>query len=124
MTNSVPRNRHGDPIPTDSTRLFQMASGFGVLAAGTVLGQQRQTHLWAPFDPAADDGRQVARGILHSTVDTAAESYPLQGRVIRGYHEVARGDVVWPVGECRAKWDAIDALERAGISLVDSPPEG
>lgn len=123
MTTSAPRNRSGNPIPHSGTVRIQLVHGFGLLPVGMVLGQRRIDRLWGPFDPMADDGRQEARAILHSEVDTDSRLPFLEGRAIRAYHEVAEEDVVWPVGvgNGRVRWDAITALDRAGIVLVPAP---
>jgi len=48
-----------------------LASGQGILLLGTVLGRVTETKKWKVYDNTADDGTEVARGILRQTVDTS-----------------------------------------------------
>jgi hypothetical protein len=47
-----------------------IASGQGILPAGTVLGEVTATGKFAVYDNGASDGTEVARGVLRKRVDT------------------------------------------------------
>lgn len=44
----------------------------GAVPSGTVLGMVTATGLYGPYDPAAVDGREVARGLLFNTTPLTA----------------------------------------------------
>jgi hypothetical protein len=47
-----------------------LGSGVGVLAAGTLLGQKTSDKKYYPYNNAASDGTQTARGVLRRPCDT------------------------------------------------------
>lgn len=49
-----------------------IATGQGVLAAGTVIGQKTSDKKYYAYNNANSDGTQVARGVLRRAVDTGA----------------------------------------------------
>jgi len=50
-----------------------VASGAGDLETGTVLGKVTASGKYAPYDPAASDGREAVAGIIYDGVDATAE---------------------------------------------------
>jgi len=64
-----------------------LAGGQGILYAGTVLGRVSDSKKWAQYDNSANDGTEVARGVLRKTTDTGTgeTSQDVQANiVIRG----------------------------------------
>ncbi len=54
----------GDKFEKQGIQLKVGAAAAANLVKGTVMGMVTATKLWAPYDNAAVDGREVARGIL------------------------------------------------------------
>lgn len=48
-----------------------MAAGQGVVLAGTILAQKTSDNKYYVYNNAANDGREVARGVLRDSVNTA-----------------------------------------------------
>lgn len=70
-----------------SREAVTVASGEGVLAAGTVMGKVTASGKYVAHDPEAEDGSQTAAGVLYAPVDaTAADA---KGVVIARLAEVA-----------------------------------
>lgn len=59
------------PITLDGDT-FLATFADGIVPSGVVLGIITATGLYGPYDDAAGDGREVARGHLYSTVEVAA----------------------------------------------------
>ncbi len=81
--NAVPSPGYSQKAPvTDSEVLYStagytqkgvtLAGGNGVLPAGCVLGRVTATKKWKQYNNSANDGTEVARGILRKTTDTGS----------------------------------------------------
>ena len=74
-----------------------IVAGSGALKAGAVLGEITATPgSFAPVDPAANDGTQVARAILFEGCDATTED--VHRTLTRRLTEVQESALIWPVG--------------------------
>jgi hypothetical protein len=89
----------------------------GDLKAGRVLGiidTGSDTDLYAPFDPAVNDGRDDAKAILYADSDNQAATQEIA--VIRRDAEVNGNELIWPDGiSDNDKNTAIAELATQGI---------
>lgn len=97
-----------------------LASGSGTVARGTVLGQITASYKWAPLAPAANDGTQVARGILaelESAVVPADDDLVANAYFAGMYRDT---DLVWPPGITNSqKAAALQQLADRGILVIE-----
>lgn len=73
-----------------------VASGAGVVVSNTVLGRVAATEEYKPLDLTAEDGTEVAAGILFGGVDTTAMSARGTG-LVRSL-DVHGEQLIWPDG--------------------------
>lgn len=71
-----------------------VASGSGVLERGTVLAMNA-ARKWVPLAPGANDGTEIARGILAEGVDATSADATSQVYLVGEYR---LDDLVWPSG--------------------------
>ena len=76
-----------------SREQVELAPDLNVLS-GTVLGKNTATNIYSPVDPAADDGSQMAAGILYSNVTT--DTTGGEAVVVYRLAEVDQGLLIWP----------------------------
>lgn len=95
-----------------------MASGSGVVLAGTVLGLVAATGKYVPLDPeASSTGAEDAAGVLFDTVD--ATSGDVDCVVSAALTAVNASEIVWPDGISDGdKNTAIDQLEARQITVL------
>jgi len=100
----------------DYTReTITVASGAGLLAAGTVLGKITASGSYAAHDPAAVDGTETAVAVLWGKVDASAADVPAVA-LVRGPAIVNRHDLVFGGTPSEAEITAAHAaLMDAGI---------
>lgn len=92
-----------------------IASGSGLVEVGTVLGQVTASGKFAPIDPAAADGTEIAKRISLEKVDATAADAP-RVVVLSRMAEVVQQALVWPVGITDGqKAAALSQLEAVGI---------
>lgn len=125
--------RLGDVIkrevnPDLSRKRVTLKSGFGSVAAFTVLGIITASGKYAPYNPTLVDGTEVAAAILlgpapaggplPGPVDTTADA---PGIVLRSLAVVSKAALVWGAGVTTTphKTAAVAALEPAHLILVD-----
>lgn len=70
-----------------------IASGQGVLVAGTVLGKVTATGKYIAYDDNNSDGSQTAAAILYATVDATSADAKAVG-IVR-YAEIWRDRLLW-----------------------------
>lgn len=70
-----------------------IASGSGVLKAGTVLGQITASKKYVPFKPTATDGSEVARAVLYEGCD--ATTVDVNRTLTSRTTEVAGEALIW-----------------------------
>jgi len=100
----------------DYTReTITVASGAGLLAAGTVLGKITASGNYAAHDPAAVDGTETAVAVLWGKADASAADAPAVA-LVRGPAIVNRHDLVFAGTPTEAEITAAHAaLMDAGI---------
>lgn len=86
-------NFDGSHISVDS---IVVASGAGVLVAGTVLGKITASGKYTILAPAASDGSQTAAGILWDGLDATSADVP--GVAVTRLAEVTAGELTYPGG--------------------------
>lgn len=79
-----------------SRESITLATGNGVLKAGTVLGQITVGGKYKPYDNDASDGTQAAKAILLAEADTTASDVAAVG-IVR-LAEVWKGRLIWGAG--------------------------
>lgn len=104
-----PTGNYVDPEILYSTAGFTqkgvtLASGQGVLAAGTVVGQKTSDKKYYAYNNGNGDGTQVARGILRRAVDT--------GTVVNVANDQLGNIVIQGI----VKLAAVPNLDAAGMS--------
>lgn len=103
------------PSVTLDISKFVKATHFpnGFIASGTVLGKVTASGLYGPYDNAANDGREVARGVLFSFIRAVDETGATRTKV---------GGAIFVHGGVReAKLPAnsgIDAAAKADLPLI------
>ena len=107
--------------PNLSRKQIVIASGAGVLLPGALLGEGSTSGKYKAFDPSADDGSDVAVGVLYDHVDaTAADVDAVMSAALTA---VNAAEIVWPAGTTDAqKLAAIEALEERQITVL--PADG
>lgn len=94
-----------------------MASGGGVVEAGTVVGIVTASGKYAPLDTEASDGSEDAAGVLFDTVD--ATSADADCVVSAALTAVNASEIIWPDGISDGdKNTAIAALEARQITVL------
>ena len=98
-----------------SRELIELAPNLTLLS-GTVLGKDTASDIYKPVDPAADDGTQMAAGILwdHKTTDATGG----EGVLIARLAEVDQERLIWPDGITdEQKATAVSELKALDIIL-------
>ena len=114
----------GDLLKYEAPNLYSrdrvtVASGQN-LPLGTVLGIVTASGKYKQIDPSAEDGTQVAAGVLLQACDATLIDRD-DGLVVARHAIVASNAVVWPVGiTTEQKAAAIAALEARGILIRQS----
>ena len=112
-----------DEVSVNMSRaIVAIAAGAGLLLAGTVLGKIAATAEYAPFDPEAADGTEIAAAVLFAGVD--ATLLRVDDAVIsKTLTAVNAAEITWPEGltddELAA---AIASLEERQITVL--PADG
>ena len=103
-----------------SRELVELAADLTLLP-GTVLGKNTATAVYAPLDLAADDGQQMAAGVLWDHVTTSVTG--AEGVIIARLAEVHQDLLVWPEGITEeqqttaiAELASLDIISRQGES--------
>lgn len=102
-------------------------SGFGSVLFGTVMGIITASKKWAPYDPTANDGTEVAAGValgpaapgaLPGPVDTTADA---AGIVLRSLGVVSSDGLVWGANVTTGnhKTAAAGHLEALHLLVID-----
>jgi hypothetical protein len=104
-----PTGDYTDPEILYSTAGFTqkgvtVASGQGVLAAGTALGQKTSDKKYYAYDNTKSDGREVARGILRRPVDT--------GTVVLAANDQVSNIVIQGI----LKWQLLVGVDTAALT--------
>ncbi|MTI15141.1 head decoration protein [Sansalvadorimonas verongulae] len=87
-----------------------------MLYSGTVLGKNTATGIYSPVDPAADDGSQMAAGVLYNNTQTDATGG--EAVLIARLAEVDASLLIWPDGITdEQKATAITELGALDIAL-------
>lgn len=75
---------NANPNITLLLSLFNQASHYpnGYLPSGIVVGQVTATKLWGPYDPAATDGRETAKGLLFGSLPVKAGQKRTAGALV------------------------------------------
>lgn len=98
-----------------------MASGSGVVLAGTVVAILTASGKYVPLDPAADTGAEDAAGVLYDTVD--ATSADQDCVVSAALTAVNASEIIWPDGISDGdKATAIGQLESRQITVLAADP--
>ncbi|HVI60125.1 MAG TPA: head decoration protein [Luteimonas sp.] len=98
-----------------------MASGSGVVLAGTVVGIVTATGKYAPLDTEAGTGIEDAAGVLFDTVD--ATSADQDCVVSAALTAVNASEIIWPDGISDGdKNTAIGQLEARQITVLAADP--
>lgn len=98
-----------------------MASGAGVVMAGTVVAIVTATGKYVPLDTEADTGAEDAAGVLFDTVD--ATSADVDCVVSAALTAVNASEIVWPDGISDGdKTAAIAQLEARQITVLAADP--
>jgi len=93
-----------------------IASGSGKVEAGTVLGKNTSTGIFAPLDLGATTGEQTAAGILYAAVD--ATSANVEAVAVDCDAEVNGNELIWPDDADTGEQDtAIAQLKSLGIKV-------
>jgi hypothetical protein len=71
-----------------------IASGSGVVVSNTVLGRITASKEYAPLDPAASDGSEIAAAVLYQTVH--AEDAAARGAGLVRSLDVHGAQMIWP----------------------------
>lgn len=101
---------------------FNIAAGATAFAANDAFTirvgvEGIKDELFGPLDPAATDGRQIARAIAGYPVSANPLTNP-SGLVVNKDCEVVASTLVWPAGiSAAAKAEAIEQLASRGIKL-------
>lgn len=105
---------------TRSRETVTIASGAGVLAAGTVLGKITASGKYVLHDPVtpASDGSQNAAAILYGRTDATSADAPAVA-IVRDA-EIAKGALAWKSGATNThKTNAYTALAALGVIARD-----
>lgn len=91
-----------------------LASGSGIVIAGTVLGKVTASGKFKPLAPAANDGTQNAAAVILQYSDASAADQPVVNLKRRA--QVVLQSLVWPAGITDAqKSAALAQLSALGI---------
>lgn len=91
-----------------------VAAAAGAVKRGQVMGQITESYKWVPSDPDADDGSEVARGILGILEDETIEAD--SSRFMYEFGEFNLADLNWIAGETAGeKLIHLQQLEDRGI---------
>jgi len=100
-----------DGISRDAVTLVRHSLTY---ASGTVLGQVTISRNYARLNPAAADGTQIAKAIVHQDYDATAKD--TRGVVISRVAQVKAGKLIWPAGITDPqKKTAVDQLDDRAI---------
>jgi hypothetical protein len=114
------KNNLGDWLKYESPNLYSredaiVASGQN-LKLGTVVGKVKETDLIKQLDPDAEDGTEVAIGVLLENVDASAANTKAVFVVREAI--IAHNAVVWPFAITdEQKKAAIESLKNYGIVI-------
>ena len=101
MTSITESQNLGDLLKYEAPNLYSrdrltVAAG-QTLVLGTVVGIEAATTKVVQLDPAANDGSEIAAGVLTADVDAAAADRT-DGIVVSRHAIVADHALIWPVG--------------------------
>lgn len=111
------RGPHGtdpgsNPTVTLLTALFSKATHYpnGFIPSGIVLGKVTATGVYGPYDSTAEDGREVAAGLLFGSLTVRGDRVA-SGMVEHGFVTAARLPIATGAG-------ALDAAAREALNLI------
>lgn len=112
-----------DEVSVNMSRaIVAIAAGAGLLVAGTVLGKVGATAEYAPFDPEATDGTEIAAAVLFANVDATVERVD-EAVISKTLTAVNASEITWPEGLTDAELaTAIASLEERQITVL--PADG
>lgn len=113
------RGPHGtepgaNPSITLDLTLFTEADHYpdGYIMSGCVVGKVTATGLWGPYDPAATDGRETARGLLFNSDSVrSGQAKSLNALFAHGFVDPDRLPYTGVTGE-------LDAAAKADLTLI------
>ena len=118
MTTATEPNNLGDLLKFEQDALYSrdeitVATG-QTLTLGAVVGRNTASREIAALDPSANDGTEIAIGVMAEMVDATAATTPAV--MIARHALVARPALVWPSGITAAQIvTALSQLEQRGI---------
>lgn len=106
------------PSVTLDLSTFTQAANYpkGYIPSGTVLGRITATGLYGPYDPAAEDGREVAAAILFSYLPVRTGATKVAGAgLVHGFVAEARLPLATAAAGTPGR---LDAAAKAALHLI------
>lgn len=116
---TMPKFTHDWLVHENDPQLYRRAgvilSGSGVVTTGTVLGKITASGKYAPLNPGASDGSQVAAAIVLNRAD--ATSADAETAILVGHAQIVPSQLTWPAAADTTpeRTAALAQLEALGI---------